>query len=362
MYTAKVFDRQSQRLMGWCIAFLISLIIVLEYSTPSAYVFSYLYIGAILLTTSRFSYGATRLVTAIAVILTLANLWIPVPSQQDLVAVSNRTIAVIALIVTGWLSERLQRYERAIAHQKEMINAQAKLAEIREDFVSTLTHDLKTPLLGAIETLKALCQSQFGPISCDQVKVVNIMIRSHQTTLQLVETLMDVYRNDMEGLILEIKTVNLIELAEIAVTQLTPLALSRQVHIHLHQGESDLVQCLWADVDEFQLKRVFMNLISNAINHSFRGGVIEVVVQLVGNQYLVKVIDNGQGISADEIPCLFERFYQGTSQRQAKGTGLGLYLSRQIIEAHGGTIWAEPCQPQGALFAFCLPVTKVFNA
>lgn len=71
---------------------------------------------------------------------------------------------------------------------------------------------------------------------------------------------------------------------------------------------------------------------------------------------MIKVADHGAGVRLEEIPHLFERFYQGQSDRQAKGAGLGLYLSRQIVEAHGGTIWAENRQPTGAVFAFRLPV------
>ena len=70
--------------------------------------------------------------------------------------------------------------------------------------------------------------------------------------------------------------------------------------------------------------------------------------------FVVKVIDEGQGIRDEEFPMLFERFYQGNGDRQAKGSGLGLYLSRQIVEAHGGKIWAEQRSPQGAIFAFRL--------
>lgn len=73
-----------------------------------------------------------------------------------------------------------------------------------------------------------------------------------------------------------------------------------------------------------------------------------------GDDCLVQVLDQGQGIATDEMAHLFERFYQGHSDRQAKGTGLGFYPSRQIVEAHGGTIWAESRQPRGAVFAFRL--------
>jgi two-component system NarL family sensor kinase len=107
--------------------------------------------------------------------------------------------------------------------------------------------------------------------------------------------------------------------------------------------------------DTLQLQRVFANLLANAINHSPRGSKVEVVLETSSAEQMVKVIDNGAGIGAEELPHLFERFYQGPSDRQAKGSGLGLYLSRQIIAAHNGTIWAENRHPSGAIFAFRLP-------
>lgn len=83
---------------------------------------------------------------------------------------------------------------------------------------------------------------------------------------------------------------------------------------------------------------------------------MEVVLEPQASYQVVKILDTGAGIAPEEFPYLFERFYQGHSDRQAKGSGLGLYLSRQIIEAHGGIIWAENKVPTGAMFAFKLPV------
>jgi two-component system NarL family sensor kinase len=182
------------------------------------------------------------------------------------------------------------------------------------------------------------------------------MIRSHQTSLQLVETLLDVYRNDTEGLNLQFAPVDLVELAEDVATTLMDLAASRRIHISFNYGNSDFRQFLWVNGDAFQLHRVFVNLLTNAINHSPRGSKVEVVLEPGSSYQVAKVIDMGAGITPQELPHLFKRFYQGESDRQAKGSGLGLYLTRQIVEAHGGKIWAESRQPHGAVFAFRLPV------
>ena len=339
----------------WVILGLFAVIIILEFSTPPPYVFGYLYIGAVLLAYARLSRKLANQVTIIAVLLTILNLIIPGLEPTTLATVANRLIAVVALVVTAWLSDRNRYYQEAIAQQQIQIQAQEQLNRVREDFASTLTHDLKTPLLGAIETLGAFQKEKFGAITPTQRRVLEIMSRSHKTTLQLVETLLDVYRNDMEGLRLHCQPINLITLAEEAIATLTELASTRQIHIHLGYGASDFRPSLWVNGDPFQLQRVFINLIANGINHSYRGGRVEVTLSSQDTTHTVKIADQGQGLSNAEIALLFDRFYQGDSDRQAKGAGLGLYLSRQIIEAHGGTIWAEQRHPQGAIFAFRLP-------
>jgi len=338
-----------------------AVVIGLEYATPSDYVFGYLYTGPILLANPRLNRSATLQVTLAASALTLLNLVIPHVEHTNPATVANRIIAVMALVVTGWLSDRTRRYEEAIAQQQAQLQAQEQLVGLRENFASTLTHDLKTPLLGAIETLKSLQQGYFGAVTQEQQKVLVMMRRSHQSTLQLVETLLDVYRNDTEGLKLHLAPVNLVTLAGEVIATLIDLAATRRVYISLGYGKSDFRHSLWMNGDALQLQRVFSNLLINGINHSPRGGRVEVVLESNSTYHFVKVLDNGPGITEDELPYLFERFYQGQSDRQAKGSGLGLYLTRQIIEAHGGTIWAENRKSQGALFGFRLPAVPASN-
>lgn len=345
---------QARHRIHWLISIIFVLVILLEYSTPPPYVFGYLYVGAVLIASTRLSRRATIWVTAIAIALTLLNLLIPGVAIVAPDTVANRVITVLALGVTGWLGDRLQAYEQAITRQRLQLQAQEQLARMREDFVSTLTHDLKTPMLGALETLQALRSENFGAVSLAQRRVFDVMTRSHQKTLQLVETLMDIYRNDSEGLKLHRQQLDLLTLAEEAVADVVPLATSRQIHLRVNDESSDFRRSYCVNGDALQLSRVLVNLLSNAVNHSRRGSSVQVVMGSKHGHYQVCIIDEGQGIPADELPHLFDRFYQGQSDRQAKGTGLGLYLSRQIVEAHGGKIWAES-RANGAVFAFRLP-------
>lgn len=190
-----------------------------------------------------------------------------------------------------------------------------------------------------------------------------MMSNSHRSSLELVQTLLDVYRNDIEGIILKREPVDLSAIASGVIANLTNLATTRQVYLVLTHGESHFRSRFIVNGDALQLQRVFNNLIVNGINHSPRNGKVEVQLANDGEFNIIKVLDNGKGISSTELPHLFERFYQGGndsskdsfSARASTGSGLGLYLARQIIHAHGGTIWAENRLPQGAVFGFRLP-------
>jgi two-component system NarL family sensor kinase len=332
------------------------IVLVMEFSTPNEYVFGYLYTGPILLTNSWFGRKATFQATLIAVFLTFLNLWLPGGEVIKISIAASRTIAAMALIVTGVLSDRLRRSQAAIALTRAKLESQAELVKLREDFASTLTHDLKTPLLGVIEIIKAFQQEKFGSVLPAQQQVLDKMARSHKTSLQLLETLLDIYRNDTEGLKLDLAPIDLTNLAEDVAGSLIELAANRRIHLSISYGDSDWRRALWVQGDLLQLQRVFNNLLVNAINHSPRGARVEVVLEPQASYQVVKILDVGAGIQPQQFSHLFERFYQGHSERQAKGSGLGLYLSRQIIAAHGGIIWAENRVPNGAMFAFKLPV------
>jgi two-component system, NarL family, sensor kinase len=214
---------------------------------------------------------------------------------------------------------------------------------------------LSDRLLGAISTLEAFYQGQFGPLSAVQTQVLTTMQRSHQTSLKLLDNLLDVYRNDTQGLRLQLEPIDLTALVEETANQVAEQARHRQIQIVIRHGESDFRSALWVNADAIQLQRVLMNLLVNAINHSRRGDRVDIVLASQRSQQSVKVLDQGAGLNPEELSQLFQRFYQGISDRQTQGSGLGLYLARQIITAHQGTIWAENRSPKGAIFGFQLP-------
>jgi two-component system, NarL family, sensor kinase len=333
----------------------------LEYITPPEFVIGYLYVGAILLAENRATSKQRKWLTGLAISSTMLNLVIPGIHPITLANVINRLVTAIALATTVWLLEINRHYQETVAQQEYQLQIQSQMAQLKEDFTATLTHDLRTPLLGAVETIKAFESEQFGAINTSQRRVLSIMINSHQNTIKLVQTLLDVYRHDLEGLHLETEIIDLVTVGEQAVLELNSLASNRQIALRLSYGNSDFRQACWVKGDRVQLYRVFINLIANAIDHSLRGGKVDIIFTPRLEDRLVEVKDTGSGIKPQELAFLFDRFYQASSDypsdRHAKGSGLGLYLSRQIIEAHSGKIWAESRSPQGAIFKFTLPAS-----
>ncbi len=341
------------------------LILVLEYSTLASFVFGYLYTGPIILTFWQFSRRAGYGVTTLACIAVLLNLWIPWTGVLEHTTVVNRCIAALALVVTGYLSDRNRRYEEGLHASQTQLSVQKQLVKVREDFVATLTHDLRTPILGAVETLGHL-REDLEHISLDALeRALDVLERSCRGQLQLIETLLQIYRTDNTGLTLNPEPFDLVPLIAETLATLEDLANRRAIRLS-YTGLAEA----WACADAVQLQRVLNNLIINGLNHTPRGGCVAVTLsdapateqwspqlppQSRPAHYLLAVSDTGRGIPADDLEHLFKRFYQGQRKRQTVGTGLGLYLARQIIETHGGQICVENRPTGGVTFTVELP-------
>jgi signal transduction histidine kinase/FixJ family two-component response regulator len=249
------------------------------------------------------------------------------------------------------------------------ITARKEIERLRDDFVSTLTHDLRTPLLAAIQTLGFFADGTLGELSSRQHELIAMLIQSNRELLGLVNVLLEVYKYESGRQKLILDTVNLAELIGGIGQELQALAQNREQSLLLDFADSNgRPEPYQVRGDKQELKRVFVNLIGNAINFTPKGGQISVSVSLLGDDsssahtnkngkshIRVCVTDTGRGIPAQDLPLLFQRFSQGTSKQRSSGSGLGLYLSRQIVEAHHGAIWVESEENRGSQFFVKLP-------
>lgn len=231
-----------------------------------------------------------------------------------------------------------------------------KLLQQREDFVATLTHDLKTPILAANRALKLLRDGDFGAIQDSQKELIETILQSNDAMYQMVLTLLDVYKYDSGDKKLQLSPTDLVDKLRRMLNELTPLAEARRIELVLTAPKnSELVICDW---DE--LRRVVQNLVDNSLKFTPAGGKIEILIEQDPEATAISVIDNGKGISDEDKPKLFQRFWQASSGgRYYASTGLGLYLCHKIIESHQGNIACESELGKGSKFFFSIPNCKL---
>lgn len=235
------------------------------------------------------------------------------------------------------------------------VTEQKKSDKLRDDFIATLTHDLRTPLLAAIQTLTFFLDGALGELDEKQKLLLSTMQKSNEDLLGLVNALLEVYKYDADKLELTKTNFNIYNLVEQVYNELQPLAQSKEIEFKIDCTNKDLT----VNADRSEIRRVICNLCGNAINYTQNGGRVVITLKNEGNDLIFSVADNGSGIPQEDIPNMFQRFSQGTSKKRSTGTGLGLYLSRQIIESHGGKIWLESALNKGSEFSFLLTDTVV---
>ena len=230
------------------------------------------------------------------------------------------------------------------------VTEQKKADKLRDDFIATLTHDLRTPLLAAIQTLKFFLDGAVGELEDKQKLLLATMQKSNEDLLGLVNALLEVYKYDAEKLTLNRTDFNIYDLAKHVYDELKPLSDNKKIDFAIDCNDKDIE--IFADRSE--LRRVICNLCGNAINYTPEEGKVIITIKQESNDLIFSVSDTGCGIPSEDIPNMFQRFSQGTSKKRSAGTGLGLYLSRQIIESHGGKIWLESKIDKGSEFSFIL--------
>ena len=233
------------------------------------------------------------------------------------------------------------------------VTEQKKSDKLRDDFIATLTHDLRTPLLAAIQTLKFFLDGALGELDEKQKLLLSTMQKSNEDLLGLVNALLEVYKYDAEKLTLAKTNFNIYNLTEQVYSELKPLADKKNIEFVIECSD----QSMTINADRSEIRRVICNLCGNAINYTQESGKVVITIKNEGRDLIFSVSDNGSGIPQEDIPNMFQRFSQGTSKKRSTGTGLGLYLSRQIIESHGGKIWLESTLNKGSEFSFLLTDT-----
>ncbi|WP_413172967.1 response regulator [Anabaena azotica] len=249
---------------------------------------------------------------------------------------------------------------RSLLRLKHSIDEQQKMTRQREDFVSRLTHDLRTPLVAADRMLALFQQETFCKISPEMKQAIAVMIRSNQNLMQMVNTLLEVYRFEAGKKTLNLDNCDLKEIAQEVISEVTPLAIEKNLTLKLDTHKLNQLSKNPGIIiaDKLEMRRVLNNLIGNAIKFTDTGGIeIRIFETLSTNtesiEVVIEVADTGYGILPEDQATIFERFRQGRNKRS--GSGLGLHLSQRIVEAHGGKIELLSELGKGSIFIIRLP-------
>ncbi|MCP9932299.1 HAMP domain-containing histidine kinase [Cyanobium sp. Candia 9D4] len=327
---------------------LTGLILLLELATPPHIVFGYLYVIPLLIGAPHRDRRDALAFLALCCGLTLVNLVVPEPDPDWRAVLVDRLLVCLALTVTTFLC----LHNRHLLRQQVDLEVRLAQADLRRDMIATLAHDLKTPVLGTIATVRMM-GLEAGPTAGGLLeRGIGAILASQERSLRLIEDLLRLFRADQEGLWLQPETCDLGRLAAEAIAAVGPIARERSVALIQRQPSGS--RPLTLPGDPGRLRRLLENLLLNAINHSLRGERVWLDLQRQQGQAVVTVSDRGRGFPDASLPHLFERFYQ--SDPEQRGSGLGLYLSRQIAEAHGGSIRASNLPAGGASIEVRLPL------
>jgi PAS domain S-box-containing protein len=244
----------------------------------------------------------------------------------------------------------LQQRTRELAGKSREVEVASKH---KSDFLANMSHELRTPLNAIVGFSQVLKEKLFGELNDKQSEYVDDILSSANHLLSLINDILDLSKVEAGQVELELAPFSLREALERGIVMVREKASTNGVVLALDLDPTvDLVQG-----DERRIRQVVFNLLSNAVKFTPEGGTVNVCTARSDGEVRVAVSDTGPGIAPPDQERIFEEFQQAEmGEQQGEGTGLGLALSRRLVELHGGRIWVESKLGDGATFAFTLPV------
>jgi two-component system, NtrC family, sensor kinase len=257
------------------------------------------------------------------------------------------------------VEERTRELQRALAELSRKGRQLEVASQHKSDFLANMSHELRTPLNAIIGFSQVLRQGLFGPVNAKQEDYLDDILSSGNHLLSLINDVLDLSKVEAGQVELEVATFSLREALERGVMMVREPATQHGVQLSLELAPGvDLVTG-----DERRLRQVIFNLLSNAVKFTPEDGSVIVATSQVDGEVRVAVTDTGPGIALEDRERIFEEFQQtDVGVQQSEGTGLGLALSKRLVELHGGRIWVESEAGHGSRFVFTLPAKEANRA
>jgi len=246
--------------------------------------------------------------------------------------------------------ERLEKEKTRVEKKLEVLEA---LNKVKSDFISIVSHELRTPLAIIKQLVTLIFEETAGPINNKQKEIIKKVENNIERLKKLIDDLLDVSRIERNKLELNYSLINFCDLLKDSESFYKKLAEEKGIDLNYHLPKKDIN--LFIDAD--RINQVIANLINNAVKFTEEDEKISVEIKILETKIRVGVIDTGIGIAKSDLPQLFNRFVQVSNAGVAgkKGVGLGLSIVKELVERHGGEVWAESKLGVGSKFYFTLP-------
>ncbi|MFN2232876.1 MAG: sensor histidine kinase, partial [Anaerolineales bacterium] len=232
----------------------------------------------------------------------------------------------------------------------------AELNQLKSNFIANISHELRTPLTHIRGYLELLVDDGLGPLNIDQADALSVMLRSEDRLERLIENLIQFSLFAQGELTLQLTPVNIQSIFNEVLAKFSSKCENKNISLKFNPP----VENLTVNADSQKISWVLSQFLENAIKFTEPGGQVQVGARLDGQTVNIYVFDTGIGISKDKINEIFEPFHQldSSSTRRYEGTGLGLAMAQQIIDAHGSNISVRSKVGEGSYFEFKLPLLK----
>ena len=272
--------------------------------------------------------------------------------EEEIIINTNKSLNFIASSMELKMEDKKKRFIMIIQN----ITNQRELETLKEDFVATLTHDLKVPIIAETNMLELFLNKNFGPISEKQEIALKNMQTSNKELHDLVQIVLETYKVRDGNIRLFKENILLKGFIQSIIEEMEPIAIKTNNSIKFLSERDIRVYA-----DKIQLRRVIKNLIQNAISYGEPNSPIEIRIGEIPKYIVIKVRDYGAGISKEDIDKIFNRYYSAAKKFRKIGTGLGLYLAQQVVKSHGGELTVESEKGQYTEFTIQLPAVMNIN-
>lgn len=257
-------------------------------------------------------------------------------------------ISAVLLYVAIYLYYQNKHLIKGIIKNKEIEN-------MKEAFLATLVHDLKTPTNAQLNTLNLLRNETFGKLNSQQQEMITLTQESCKYMSNLIGTIMDTYNHDSGEIHLDKTEFNIANLINNLCEETKVLTQNKKLEIVFKNQLSN--ENIYAD--KLQIERVIMNLLSNAITYSFSNSIIEINSISLGNSIDISITNISKQIPEQELKTIFDKYKKTKFAKfNRTSTGLGLYLSKRVIELHNGRIYAKSFPDGKCIFGFNIPINS----